>query len=159
MKVLIVSDTHRLNNLYMDLLLKEKPDMVIHCGDSEGSEYFLTKAADCPVHIVQGNCDYACNLPKELLVKIGSHTVWVVHGHMYRVSFGTEYLIEEALDRGADVVFYGHTHRPYLEKEKGVTVCNPGSLSYPRQEGKRSSYVLMELEEGEEPKFKICYCT
>lgn len=58
MKVLIVSDTHRKNDLYLDILDKEKPDLVLHCGDSEGSEYALTAAADCPVHIVLGNNDF-----------------------------------------------------------------------------------------------------
>ena len=42
MKVLIVSDTHKKNENYFHVLEKEKPDLVIHCGDAEGSEYALT---------------------------------------------------------------------------------------------------------------------
>ena len=57
MKVLIVSDTHRKNDNYFKVLDIHKPDLVIHCGDVEGSEYALSEAAECPVQIVLGNND------------------------------------------------------------------------------------------------------
>ena len=47
MKVLIVSDTHRKNENYFKVLELVKPELVIHCGDAEGSEYVLTEAAKC----------------------------------------------------------------------------------------------------------------
>ena len=158
MRVLIVSDTHRKNDLYLKVLEEERPDMVFHCGDVEGSEYLLTEAADCPVHIVLGNNDFFSNLPRELTVEIEPHRVWMVHGHNYYVSFGTEELLDEAMNRNVDVVFYGHTHRPLIEKHGGITILNPGSLSYPRQEGKKPSYARMEIEEGQETKYSILYC-
>ena len=47
MRILIVSDTHRMNRNYLELLQKVQPlDMIIHCGDVEGSEYTLKEAAD-----------------------------------------------------------------------------------------------------------------
>lgn len=158
MRVLIVSDTHRKNDLYLKVLEQERPDMVFHCGDVEGSEYLLTEAAACPVHIVLGNNDFFSNLPRELTVEIGPHRVWMVHGHNYYVSFGTEELLDEAMNRNVDVVFYGHTHRPLIEKHGDITILNPGSLSYPRQEGKKPSYARMEIEEGQETKYSILYC-
>ena len=48
MKILIVSDTHRQNENYFTVIKRVgKVDMVIHCGDAEGSEYALQKAAGC----------------------------------------------------------------------------------------------------------------
>jgi len=44
---------------------------------------------------------------------------------------------------------FGHTHRPYFEERDGITVLNPGSLSFPRQEGRKSSYMILETD-GEE---------
>ena len=58
--------------------------------------------------------------------------------------------------RGVDIVMFGHTHRPYLEQGK-VTVLNPGSLSYPRQEGRRPSYILMELDAKGQTHYHINY--
>ena len=64
MKVLIVSDTHRKNDNYFKVLDIHKPDLVIHCGDVEGSEYALSEAAECPVQIVLGNIDFFSYLPR-----------------------------------------------------------------------------------------------
>lgn len=157
MRVLIVSDTHKKNDNYFRVLEKQKPDMVIHCGDAEGSEYALTKAADCPVQIVLGNNDFFSDLPRELILDVGPYKVWVVHGQNYYVSMGNEILKREAVARGADIVMYGHTHRPVVDQDKNVTAVNPGSLSYPRQEGHKPSYIIMELSEGNQLHFNIEY--
>ena len=156
MKVLIVSDTHRKNENYFKVLQIHKPDLVIHCGDVEGSEHILAQAADCPVQIVLGNNDFFSSLPRELDLKLGPCKVWVTHGHNYYVSMGNQFLKQEAAARGADVVIYGHTHRPVVDQGGGGTAVNPGSISYPRQEGHRPSYALMEVE-GKEVHFHIEY--
>lgn len=157
MKVLIVSDTHKRNDNYFAVLEQQKPDMVIHCGDAEGSEYALTEAAACPVEIVLGNNDFFSELPRELELEIGEYRVWVTHGHNYYVSMGNENIKREAISRGADIVFYGHTHRPVVDIDDEVIAVNPGSLSYPRQEGRRPSYAVMELDESGEAHFHIGY--
>lgn len=157
MKVLIVSDTHKKNENYFQVLEQQKPDMVIHCGDAEGSEYALTEAADCPVQIVLGNNDFFSYLPRELTLDIGPYKVWVVHGHNYYVSMGNENIKREAALRGVDIVMYGHTHRPVVDTDGDVIAVNPGSLSYPRQEGHRPSYAIMELDNRNELQFEIRY--
>lgn len=52
---------------------------------------------------------------------------------------------------------YGHTHRPCLDVEKDLTALNPGSISYPRQDGHRPSYIIMELDETGKADFRIEY--
>lgn len=157
MKILIVSDTHRRDgNLTGVLDMVGTPDMLIHCGDVEGSEDFIRSIAGCPVHMVAGNNDFFTDLKKEEEFYIGDYKVWLTHGHNYYVSMGTEFIREEAKSRGVDIVMFGHTHRPYLEQGK-VTVLNPGSLSYPRQEGRRPSYILMELDAKEQTHYHINY--
>lgn len=157
MKILIVSDTHRRDgNLTGVLDMVGTPDMLIHCGDVEGSEDFIRSIAGCPVHMVAGNNDFFTDLKKEEEFYIGDYKVWLTHGHNYYVSMGTEFIREEAKSRGVDIVMFGHTHRPYLEQGK-VTVLNPGSLSYPRQEGRRPSYILMELDAKGQAHYRINY--
>lgn len=157
MKILIVSDTHRKNENYFKVVEMQKPDMVIHCGDAEGSEYAITEAAGCPVQIVLGNNDFFSDLPKELEFCIGEYKVWVTHGHNYYVSMGNETIKQEAMARGDDIVMYGHTHRPVIDIDDGIIAINPGSLSYPRQEGHRPSYIIMEIDKYEEAHFTIVY--
>ena len=155
MKVLIVSDTHRKNASFYDVLEIEQPDMVIHCGDAEGAEFEFREAADCPVEVVLGNNDFFSALPGELTLDIGPYKVWVVHGHNFFVSMGRENLKEEAAVRGADIVLFGHTHRPVIDTEGEVIAVNPGSLSYPRQEGRKPSYAVMVLDENDKISFSI----
>ena len=156
-KVIVVSDTHRQNENYFKVLEMHKPDMVIHCGDVEGSEYALTEAADCPVHMVAGNNDFFSDLPKELELSVDGYQVLVTHGHHYYVSMSTEILAHEAAARGKQVVLYGHTHKPGVEYREGMYVVNPGSLSYPRQEGRKPSYCIMEIDRFHEIHFTIAY--
>lgn len=155
MKVLIVSDTHRKNASFYDVLEIEQPDMVIHCGDAEGAEFEFREVADCPVEVVLGNNDFFSALPGELTLDIGPYKVWVVHGHNFFVSMGRENLKEEAAARGADIVLFGHTHRPVIDTEGEVIAVNPGSLSYPRQEGRKPSYAVMVLDENDKISFSI----
>ena len=158
MKVLIVSDTHRHNENFVKAVERTAPiDLVVHCGDIEGSELFISQAAGCPVQMVAGNNDFFSELPGELTFKIGALQVWVTHGHHYYVSMGTEFIIEEARVRGVDVVMYGHTHRPSIEYRAGIVALNPGSLSYPRQDGRRPSYIVMETDRFGEWHFDIRY--
>ena len=120
------------------------------------SEHILTNATDCPVQIVLGNNDFFSYLPKELELQIGPFKVWVTHGHNYYVSMGSEIIAREARARGFDIVMYGHTHKPVVNRQEGIIAVNPGSLSYPRQEGRRPSYIVMEVE-GEKADFVIEY--
>ncbi len=158
MRILIVSDTHRKNENYFKVLQKiKKPDMVIHCGDVEGSEYALSEAAECPVLMVSGNNDFFSELPREQELNIGNYKVWITHGHNYLVSMGTERIKQEARARGVQIVMFGHTHRPCLEQEEELIAVNPGSLSYPRQDGHKPTYALMEIDKHGEVHFTIAY--
>ena len=150
MKILIVSDTHRRDeNLKMVIEQQVPIDMLIHLGDAEGSERFIADWVnpECRMEMVLGNNDFFSLLDKEREVVIGSHKALLTHGHYYGVSMGPEGLVDEAKSRGCDIAMYGHTHRPFLEEIEGITVLNPGSLSYPRQEGRRPSYMIMTVEE------------
>ncbi|HIS56654.1 MAG: metallophosphoesterase family protein [Lachnospiraceae bacterium] len=158
MKILIVSDTHRKHQALEQVLEKVRPiDMMIHLGDAEGCEDYIEALADCPVEIVAGNNDFFSGLDREKEIWIGKYKVLLTHGHYYYVSVNKETIIQEAKGRGCDIVMFGHTHVPYLYQEDGITALNPGSLSYPRQEGRRPSYIIMEIDREGEAHFTINY--
>ncbi|MBO5033043.1 MAG: metallophosphoesterase [Lachnospiraceae bacterium] len=158
MKILIVSDTHRKNDNYMKVLQKlGKLDMVIHLGDIEGSECIIQKAAGCPVEMVAGNNDFFSDLPSEKTLQIGRYCVMITHGHRYYIGMGNEMLKKEAIARGADIVMYGHTHRPVIDISDEIIAINPGSLSYPRQDNKKPTYIVMELDNNGKADFQLNY--
>ena len=45
---------------------------------------------------------------------------------------------------GAPIVVYGHIHRPYIRRLKGLTVANTGSVSQSYDGDRRASYLLIE---------------
>lgn len=158
MKVLIVSDTHKHHENLIRVLEREgKIDLMIHLGDAEGYEDDIADMAGCPLEIVAGNNDFFSTLPKEKELQIGKYNILITHGHYYYVSTGVEDIKKEAAGRGMDIVMFGHTHRPLLERGKGIIAVNPGSLSYPRQEGRKPSYAIMEFDKKGEAHFSIEY--
>lgn len=160
MKILIVSDTHRKDDNLKRVLDRHMPlDMLIHLGDAEGSEFLIENWVNdgCDLKMVLGNNDFFSALEREIEVEIGSHKALLTHGHYYNVSLGVENLRQEALERGCDIAMYGHTHRPYLEKGAEVTILNPGSLSYPRQEGRKPSYMILEMDKDGKMNYQTYY--
>ena len=151
MKILIVSDTHRRDGNLLEVIEKTAPfDMMIHLGDTEGSEAYFKdwiKNDLCVVHVVRGNNDFFSHTEAEKEISIGKYRAFLCHGHMYGVSLGTENIKEEARSRKVNVGMFGHTHKPYLEYcSDGLVVLNPGSLSYPRQDGRHPSFMIMEID-------------
>ena len=139
MKVLIVSDTHgRDENLEIAINREAPFDMLVHCGDVEGREFYIEALAECPCSIVSGNNDFFSDLPREDVIEVEGNKILVTHGH------STVYpwpLIswQKLPAQGMQCGFFGHIHVPVVEKEAGVLLVNPGSLAYPRQRGRRQA--------------------
>ena len=99
--------------------------------------------------------------------------VLMAHGSPRRIN---EYLFEDRPDRsylrmmetaGADVMLFGHTHKPYhkalaTETEAGETVyrhaVNTGSVGKPKDGDPRAGYVLLTID-AERPKTDPEYCS
>lgn len=158
MRVLIVSDTHgRHKNLDRALKIAGAIDVFIHLGDVEGGETYIDAVVECEKHIVRGNNDFFSDLPREEEFMLGPKRVFISHGHYYSVSLDPEEIKEEGRARKADIVMFGHTHRPYLDIREDITVLNPGSLSYPRQEGRKGSYLILEMDKDGACKYRQCF--
>ena len=158
MKILIVSDTHRKHeNLEMVLDRVRPIDLLIHLGDAEGCEDEIAEMACCPIEIISGNNDFFSMLPREKELRIGRYKILLTHGHYYYVNAGFADFETDACARNIDIELFGHTHRPIVDYAKNVIALNPGSLSYPRQEGRRPSYIIMEIDCDGEAHFEINY--
>jgi putative phosphoesterase len=157
-KYLVVSDTHGRDQNFYDVLDIEEPlDGIIHCGDFEGSEGRFAMASNCPVYFVAGNNDFFSDLNREIEFDLEGHHFFVTHGHNYMVSMDLENIRSEGISRGADVIIFGHTHKPVAKELDGVYLFNPGSLSYPRQEGRKPSYLLINIDFDNMIKYEIKY--
>ena len=147
MKVMIVSDTHRRHKYLEQALNQMRPiDHLIHLGDVEGCDDYIEAIAECPVDFVSGNNDFFSDLPQEKIITLGKYKILLTHGHYYYVNSGIRELARVGREKGVDIVMYGHTHRPSIEYDKELVILNPGSISYPRQDGRQPTYIMMEID-------------
>jgi len=141
MKIAIISDTHdNLTNFKKALFWaeKEKIKTVLHCGDI-GSVDFLKKAAEDfsgKIHLVLGNMDEYYKIPQEY--SGGKNKKVVLHGEIGEIKEGgkkiafchfPDWAKKLALSKKYDLVFYGHTHKPWEEKVGDCRLINPGNLA------------------------------
>lgn len=152
-RIMIVSDTHRKLGSFTEAFYKEEPiDALIHLGDFEGDEETIKSIVGCEMYAVPGNNDFFSPLDKELEIEIAGKKILLTHGHYYYVSLDLATIKKEAISRGFDIVMFGHTHRPVIIEEDGLTIINPGSISYPRQQDNKQTYIIMEIDEEKNEK-------
>ena len=145
MKILVVSDTHRERNNIEKVISQIKPDRIFHLGDAMGDTYFIQDIADCPVDFIRGNCDDDDELPYDMTVELEGNKFFLTHGHRYMVNYDLLELYYKGKEVGADVCLFGHTHQPLLKQEPDIVIANPGSISFPRQDGRKPSYLVIEI--------------
>ena len=149
MKVIVISDTHnRLTSLRAVIRRERDASLLIHLGDVESQESEVRQMAGIPCEMVRGNNDFFTQLPREKELILEGHRIFLAHGHTFNIAEGMTLIADEARDRGCEAALFGHTHLPLIRETDGVTLVNPGSLSYPRQEGRIPTYILMEAEPG-----------
>lgn len=149
MKIVVVSDTHGNNKYILETLLEmEKPDMLFHLGDYVEDGEKISKALGIETIIVKGNGDYFNTKYKEdELINIKNKKIFLTHGHKYNVENGITNLYYKGLELGADLVLFGHIHKPIIEIEKNIIIMNPGSASIPRSPDKIKTFGLVNIGE------------
>jgi putative phosphoesterase len=152
MKIAIISDIHdNLPNLekFLNWAKAEKVEKIICCGDVTNSETIglLSSGFLGEIYLVRGNADIYDE--DELVaypnIKYGGRkAVWEIAGRNIGVCH-EPFLIKEVFaedkrkkDDGPvvpsfakkkDIIFYGHTHRPWLDDKGETVLINPGALS------------------------------
>lgn len=142
MKILIVADTHGLNNDKLDEIIKcEKCDINIHAGDYLISIDEMKKKFN---YFVDGNNDYGYK--NENIFSIMGFKFLLIHGHEY-FNFDYEKWINKARKEliDFDVVIFGHSHIPLINTSSKPFFINPGSFSLPRKSND-NSYIIAVIE-------------
>ena len=96
--------------------------------------------------------DFMRALPFDLRFDVGPHAVHLVHGSPRKVN---EYLFEEkphrlyeriAAQAEADVLVFGHTHRPWIREHGGLMFVNCGSVGKPKDGDSRAAFAVLEAD-------------
>ena len=120
----LISDTHGLLRPRGHEAL-EGVALILHAGDVGGSGILDELRLIAPVKAVFGNTDPAGDpeLAAEITMNVEGMSVHVSHGH--ECGSPTPERLADRYD--ADVVVYGHTHRPLVTKLGGRLFVNPGA--------------------------------
>ncbi len=145
MKIIVFSDSHGERRRMAGLVEREKPGMMIHLGDHIAD--FRALAGEFPqieAYGVRGNCDLGAGGRERLIIAAEGKKLLLVHGHQYNVKLGYERFFFAAMEEGADIALFGHTHIPFLSEVRGMTVMNPGSIG----RGAPPTFGIIEIEGG-----------
>ncbi|MDP2684290.1 MAG: YfcE family phosphodiesterase [bacterium] len=140
MKIGIISDTHdNVPNLEKALtwMKKNKVEALIHCGDLCAPGVLINVLApqfSGPIHMVFGNVEDRDLLPKKVesfdhVIHYGDVGKFEIDGHIIGCVHYPEEAKKMAETGKYDLVFYGHSHKPWEEKINNARVINPGTLA------------------------------
>jgi len=125
----LISDTHGLMRPGVHAALTGV-ELILHAGDVGGSEILDELRLIAPVRAVLGNTDPPGEpgLAEEIVLEVGGLRLHVSHGH----ELGSPTPAKLAARYDADVVVYGHTHRPLVTQHDGRLFVNPGAAGAKR---------------------------
>ena len=105
-------------------------------------------------HTDQRSKDFMRALPFDLRFQLGDVPIHLVHGSPRKVN---EYLFEDkpaslyerlAAAEDAQVLVFGHTHKPWVHTYGGVLFVNCGSVGKPKDGDPRAAFAILELDDS-----------
>jgi putative phosphoesterase len=103
-------------------------------------------------HVTADNKAFLRTLLPEIRFEADRRRVLLVHGSPRKMN---EYLLEDrplssfqrlAASSNADVIIYGHTHKPYTKLVDNVLFVNVGSVGKPKDGDWRACYAILSTE-------------
>jgi uncharacterized protein len=154
MRLGVISDTHGLLRPEVFDAFAQV-DHILHAGDIGSLELLAELEALGPVTAVYGNTDgfdLRSRVPRVARVELDGFDIVVTHGDQF--GSPTPEKLNVAFPE-AQILVYGHTHRPLLTiVDVVVTVMNPGSAG-PRRFTIPPSVGILELEAGIPPRGRL----
>jgi hypothetical protein len=148
----VVSDTHlprfgvALPRELVDGLRAAQVARIVHCGDFTEPLAADLLAAIAPLDAVAGNNDGEAlwnRFGRQKIVMVEGVAIGLIHGDGARPApaqaFGA------FAGRAVDVICFGHSHAPLVERHNGVLLVNPGSPTDKRR-SPRYSYAVLRID-------------
>ena len=154
MRLGVIADTHGLLRPEVFDAFREV-DHILHAGDIGEPDILDALEAVAPVTAVYGNTDgwdIRSRVPQVAKLRLDGFDIVVTHGDP--VGSPTPERLHAEFP-SAEIIVYGHTHRPLLATvDVVVTVMNPGGAG-PRRFDLPPSVGIMELEPGIPPRARL----
>jgi len=151
----LVSDTHfprfgcALPRVLEDGLRSAQVSRILHMGDFTDALAIGLFEAIAPLDAVAGNND-----PEEIWIRYGRQKIVTVEGVRIGLVHGDvgrgnahDNALRAFAEQPVDVILYGHSHRPVIEKRGDLLIVNPGSPT-DRRMMPTFSYAILTLGAG-----------
>ena len=179
-KALVISDSHGNPQIFQSIVSNfgAQCDVLCFCGDGildlvetlERGFFDKNFGEKLPpvVYFVRGNGDNSTStiftdqripitVPEFQEIPLAGKKIFLTHGHRYNVYYGNKTLREEAIQRGMDIVWYGHTHvanslRSHVKRDGRndfLGILNPGSCAEARG-GMPNTFAIVDVSQEEE---------
>ncbi|HET7598985.1 MAG TPA: metallophosphoesterase family protein [Gemmatimonadales bacterium] len=154
MRLGVIADTHGLLRPEVFEVFSEV-DHILHAGDLGPLELLSELQALAPVTAVYGNTDgldVRARLPQVARLELDGFRIALTHGDQF--GSPTPERMHAAFP-DAELLVFGHTHRPLLTLvDVVVTAMNPGGAG-PRRFDLPASVGILELEPGIPPRGRL----
>jgi putative phosphoesterase len=135
LRLAVVADTHSAPHPAMkEHLAALRPDAILHAGDIGNLAVLDGLAALAPLFAVRGNIDvHAPDLPDVLTLDLVSSAnavamrILLVHIAVNGPKLRAD-AVRLAQAEAASLVVCGHSHVPFIGRDRNLTVFNPGSV-------------------------------
>jgi len=134
LRLIAVADTHgHAHPNTSDLVARLAPDHIVHAGDVGDLAVLEGLRAIAPLSVVRGNIDTAtAALPDAITLTLGADgralfTILLLHIALYGPKLRAD-AGRLARGEGASLVICGHSHVPFLGRDRELTIFNPGSI-------------------------------
>ena len=153
-RIAVISDTHsKAHPNAVELVAARAPDAILHAGDVGALAVLAPFRAIAPLIVVRGNIDArAETLPDSVDVQVSDSedralaTLLLQHICVYGPKLRAD-AAKNAKTHSAQIVVCGHSHVPFIGRDRGLWVFNPGSIG-PRRFALPIVFGLMELSPG-----------
>jgi hypothetical protein len=151
LRVVIVADTHSHPHPSSSRwIAAQRPDAILHAGDIGDLQVLDDLAKLAPLIAIRGNIDTrAADLPDVVTIDLRSEgqsvlTILLIHIAVYGPKLHAA-AARLAQTNGARIVVCGHSHVPFIGRDRGLVVFNPGSIG-PRRFQLPIVFGVLELE-------------
>lgn len=134
LRIAVVADTHsRPHPMAASRLAACKPDAILHGGDIGDLAVLDALAEIAPLHAVRGNIDdRASAIPDVMTIAVGDagtvrSTILLMHIAVAGPRIRADAARIAAAEK-ASLIVCGHSHVPFMGRDRGLFVFNPGSI-------------------------------
>ena len=144
MKILVLSDSHGNFGNMVQAVEREQPRMIFHLGDGwRDAQRLQERYPNTPLEQVPGNCDFMSKEQPERMIWVKNKRILLCHGHTLGVKYGLTQAAERGREDNLDLILFGHTHTPLVDRQGKLWLMNPGSIG-----DFHPSYGIITIDDG-----------